>query len=267
MRSKSKKLRREDAMALEKLTRATLTQIEDGASNTTPEDKQPLAKFGLDSVDCPICGNTGTIMRKDENGILWGRECKCMAQRRSKKWIVRSGLSDLLDRYTFDAYQMPDAKRKNIRQIAEAFCKADVGWFFIAGRPGSGKTHICTAICGELLKSAEVRYMLWRDEIVKIKADVTDSAAYEKDLRPFKTVPVLYIDDFLKGKVTDADLNAAFEIINSRYNDKSKRTIISSELRIPKILDLDEALGSRIYERSKSFCADAPDENWRLHSE
>ncbi len=253
-------------MALEKLTRAMPMQTVDGASNTTP-DSFGLDGYGLGGVDCPICGNSGTVIRVDENGVRWASECECMAVRRSKKWIERSGLTDLLDRYTFDAYQMPDVKRRKIRQIAEAFCDSGSGWFFIAGRPGSGKTHICTAICGRMLKTSEVRYMLWRDEIVKIKADVTDSEAYERDLRPFKAAKVLYIDDFLKGKVTDADLNAAFEIINARYIDKSKRTIISSELRLPKIMDLDEALGSRIYERAKSFCVDAPDENWRLHSE
>lgn len=242
-----------------------LKQTPAGESDTTHE--QSLAEYGLDSVECPICGNTGTVIREDENGVRWARECDCMKQRRSKRWIARSGLEDLLGRYTFPAYRTVDKKRENIRRTAEAFCMADGGWFYIAGRPGSGKTHICTAICGELLKRTEVRYMLWRDEIVKIKANVTDVEAYEDALRPFKRVPVLYIDDFLKGKVTDADLNAAFEILNARYNDSRKRTIISSELRLPKIMDLDEAIGSRIYERSKLFCVDAPDENWRLRND
>lgn len=225
---------------------------------------QPLARYGLDSVCCPICGDTGVVMREDENGVRWSRECDCMAQRRSKKWIARSGLTDLLERYTFDAYQTPDKKRASVKRGAKAFCEASSGWFFIAGRSGSGKTHICTAICGKLLETVEVRYMLWRDEIVKIKAAVTDSVAYESALRPFKSAPVLYIDDFLKGKVTDADLNAAFEIINARYNDKAKRTIISSERMLPDILALDEAIGSRIAERAHGYVVLPPDENWRL---
>lgn len=234
-----------------------------GESNTACE-KPWLAEYGLDSVDCPVCGNSGVVVREDEDGIRWARECDCMKQRRSRKWIQKSGLADLLGRYTFSSFTTPDNKRARIKYAASEFCKDEGGWWFIAGRPGSGKTHICTAICGELLKQKEVRYMLWRDEIVKIKASLLNNAAYEAALAPLKRVPVLYIDDFLKGKITDADLNVAFEILNARYNDERKRTIISSEMRLHKILELDEAVGSRIYERAKHYCVDAPDENWRL---
>lgn len=244
------------------ILRATQKQTPVGVSSTQRE--QPLAQYGLDSVDCPVCENRGTVWREDEDGVIWAQECKCMAQRRSFKRIQRSGLADVMQRYTFDSYEAEDEKHISIKNAALRFCEDDTNsWFFIAGKPGSGKTHICTAICGELLKKQEVRYMVWRDEIVQIKANVTDADRYEEALRTFKRVPVLYIDDFLKGKVTEADLNAAFEIINARYNDASKRTIISSELRLPTIMDMDEAIGSRIYERSKKYYVDAPEENWR----
>ena len=71
---------------------------------------------------------------------------------------------------------------------------------------------------------------------------------------------VLYIDDLFKiGKgqdgrkqrPTSADVNLAFEILNYRYNKPTCITIISSELYAEDILDIDEAIGSRIYERAK----------------
>ena len=68
----------------------------------------------------------------------------------------------------------------------------------------------------------------------------------------------------MKGGHTDADIRLAFEILNSRYNDSQLRTIISSELTLFEILGLDEAVGGRIYERSKGFVLEAPRENWRL---
>ena len=106
--------------------------------------------------------------------------------------------------------------------------------------------------------------MLWRDDIVKLKACVTDSEEYSRQIKPFKSVQVLYIDDFLKGKVTEADINIAFEILNYRYHNQSMRTIISSERSIEEVLDIDEAVGSRIYERSRGYYITAPAENWRL---
>lgn len=162
-------------------------------------------------------------------------------------------------------YVADTPERKKVLRAAEEFCKTDSGWFFISGKSGSGKTHICTAICGRLMDmNKNVRYMLWRDETVLLKALTTDGEAYQSRIKPFKSVPVLYIDDFLKGGHTEADLRLAFEILNSRYNDSSLRTIISSEMSLFDILGLDEAVGGRIYERAKGFVLDAPHENWRL---
>ena len=66
-----------------------------------------------------------------------------------------------------------------------------------------------------------------------------------------KSVKVLYIDDFLKGTATEADRNIAFDLLNARYIKPSLLTIISSEWTISRVLDWDEAIGSRIAERSK----------------
>lgn len=230
------------------------------------EPSDDLTPYGLNMIHCSICNDKGRILRRDADGIIRARECKCMSMRRSLRRIERSGLSDALKRYSFEAYQTPDDQREALLNAAKTFCESDSGWFYIAGQSGSGKSHICTAICGELLKKTDVRYMLWRDEAVKIKASVTDNAEYTELIAPLKTVPVLYIDDFLKGKVTDADLNLAFELINARYNDSRKRTIISSELSMRRLLQLDEAMGGRIYERAKGYCFEAPEENWRLRA-
>lgn len=187
-----------------------------------------------------------------------------MTRRRALRRLRKSGLADSVQRCTFASYQTPDETRQTIKALAQRFAEDDGGWFYIAGRSGSGKTHICTAICGVLMQRRDVRYMLWRDWVTQLKANVTDAAAYAEIMQPLKDVPVLYIDDFLKGGVTRADLNAAFELLNARYLDSRKRTIISSERTLSDILDLDEALGGRIYERSRGYNLQAPGENWRL---
>jgi DNA replication protein DnaC len=150
-----------------------------------------------------------------------------------------------------------------ILSAAMEYAKNPEGWFFLGGQSGAGKTHLCTAICREfLLAGKRVRYMLWRDDVVKIKGAVTDSEEYSKMIEQFKTVDVLYIDDLFKtGKAADnsiqkptgADINVAFEIINYRYNNPALLTIISSELTEDELIDIDEAIGGRIYERAKAF--------------
>lgn len=222
-----------------------------------------LAEYGLDLIDCPKCNNTGSIVRT-ENGVLFSRECECMAQRRALRRIRNSGMGDLLERYTFDAYKTPDPTRTCIKMVAERFCDSETGWFYIFGRSGSGKTHICTAICSRLISSGkDTYYMRWRDEVRQLKAVVNTEEASPM-LDRLKRVSVLYIDDFFKGGVSEADIRIAFEILNSRYNDSRLRTVISSEMSIEEVLDIDEAIGGRIKERSKGFMVKSVDENWRL---
>ena len=200
------------------------------------------------------------------------RECECMQQRRNLWRLHRSGLEDAIERCTFATWKTPDRWQVQAKNLAEKYVAERKGWFVAAGHVGSGKTHLCTAICAELLNAGvDTLYMLWRDVATQAKAVVTDDEAYAKIVSPLKKVRALYIDDFFKmGKgqqPTVGDVNLAFEVINSRYNDRSKLTIISTERTMEDLLDIDEAVGSRIYERSKGYLLDFTGKpNWRLRA-
>lgn len=217
---------------------------------------------------CPKCHDTGQLVTVAPDGFaLSVTDCECERLRRNRLRVERSGLSETLDRYTFDTYQTPDDKTAAIKSAALRYAaqKHTPSWFVITGTPGSGKTHICTAIVGKLIDSGfDCRYMLWRDEARELKALANDFGEYRSRMQQYKRAEVLYIDDFLKGSVTEADLNIAFELINTRYN-MNLRTIISGERDIRELMELDEAVGSRIYERSKrGYLFAAPDTNRRL---
>lgn len=230
-------------------------------------NREPGTMKGL---DCPLCLNRGYFLRLKDDGTRYTEECSCMAKRKSLKRIEKSGLSELLERYTLKTWAAKETWQKTLSEMVKRFAEDPKGWFFIAGRPGTGKTHLCTALSGLLLdKGMETRYVLWRDLSVQAKAVVNDEYEYRKIVEPLKRVRVLYIDDFFKmGKgqePTTGDVNLAFEILNNRYNDERLITILSSEWTVKQIIDFDEALGSRIHERSKGNYADLSDrENWRL---
>lgn len=230
-----------------------------------PETYEPsdLNKGPLNGVDCPECGNTGHI-HFEQNGYLFSKPCKCLKTRHSLLNIKKSGLADLLEEYTFKSYSTPDDKTRRIKEAAARYVQqGERSWFYISGKPGSGKTHICTAICSALLKRGiSVKYVLWRDIAQKLKS-VVNEPEFEEIMDELRRPEILYIDDFMKGTVSDADCNRAFEILNARYNSPKKRTIISSERDISEIRFLDEATGGRIYQRSKGYCFKAPDINWR----
>lgn len=225
----------------------------------------------LTGYDCPECLNRGYFMRVDENGVRYTEVCRCMEIRRNVWRIQVSGLGDLVERYTFDAWQTPEAWQRDILNAAKRFAEQPEGWFAVFGKSGTGKTHICTAVCGELMRRGyETRYMLWRDVGTQIKASMNDPEEYRRLVNPLKTAEVLYIDDLFKtGKgqaPSTADVNLAFEILNYRYNTTRYITILSSEMGIEEIMLLDEAVGSRIYERTKGgrWFDLSGKKNWRI---
>lgn len=265
----------------------------DGQALTQQEHEQAKADFynasegdmhEKDGYDCRICRNKGYISEVVQNQ-LYGyfceqlTPCKCWKVRNAIKKLERSGLKNAVKAYTFDKYETPDAWQKHIKDTAIRFCNDNGnGWFFIGGQSGAGKTHICTAIAVHYIRQGmEARYMLWRDEIVRIKALVNEQAEYTQIMQELKTVPVLYIDDLFKvgeshdkqARPTTGDINAAFEIINHRYANPGLVTIISSERTLPELLEIDEATAGRIAERSKAggYCVNLKKDskrNWRL---
>jgi len=137
----------------------------------------------------------------------------------------------------------------------------------LSGKSGCGKTHLSLALANNLLKKKEVAvvYMPYRDVITSLKQNMTDEEYYKKTLTKYQKAEVLLIDDLLKGGTTKSDVNIMFELINYRYLNRLPM-IISTEFDQRKLLDFDEAIGSRIYEMSKGYVVEIKGEgnNYRL---
>ncbi len=223
----------------------------------------------LEGLDCNKCLNRGFYYEySDKMETIVQIPCPCMARREAQRRMERSGISKAMERMTFESFEVRDKWQEAFKNQAVAFAKNPNGWFFAGGQVGGGKTHLCTAILRELSKKYEVSYILWRDECAKIKASLNDAAGVER-MNRLKNVKVLYIDDLFKGSEmpTQGDLNIAFELYNYRYNNDELITITSSERLIGELVDIDEAIGSRIAEKSKGNIvqiARSKDRNWRL---
>lgn len=228
--------------------------------------------------NCTICKNKETVARVEEyNGSLIQiyRDCECKKTRNTIRRLQRSGLKNIIKDYTFAKYEATEEWQQKIKAEAVAYAADPVGWFFIGGQSGSGKTHICTAICRKfILEGREVVYMLWRDEIGPLKGVANDADRQAELISKYKTAEVLYIDDLFKtGKGADktaqrptsADINVAFEILNYRGINKLP-TVISSESTITDLLDIDEATAGRIVEYSRNPFSLKPDRkrNYRM---
>lgn len=232
-------------------------------SSRSDADRLNEAQGSLSGYDCPVCRNKGLIFSETPDGYTVSRECSCMDFRRAQERIRSSGLQNSVESYRFDNFQTRAQWQERFKIAAQRFVReGGESWFYAGGQPGVGKTHLCTAIAGAFLEQGKaVRYMLWRETSAKLKACVNDPE-YEQLLRPFKETDVLYIDDLFKsgkgegGKrkpPTAGDINLAFDLINFRYINHVT-TIVSTELTIEELMEADEAIGSRVYQRSKGFC-------------
>jgi uncharacterized protein yqaM len=93
---------------------------------------------------------------------------------------------------------------------------------------------------------------------------------YTEHINEFKTTDVLYIDDLFKqSNVSDADVKLAFELIDYRARN-SLTTIISSELNMDDLIDIDEGLGGRVVKMTKGnmhIISKDRKKNYRLRKE
>ena len=217
----------------------------------------PSINPGNENPRCELCGDVGYRFFW-KNGYQFAEECECLGRIQSESKMKKAGVDRTK---TFENW-VSDWDYQTY-MAAKAWEYANGGylsgqWLFVGGQVVCGKTHICTAVVNELLKTnIGCRYMTWRDEAVQLKALVNEQQEYHNRLMELCKAPVLYIDDFWKvqkgQKPTPADVNLAFQIINFRYQDKKWATIISCEYSTEELMAIDEAVGSRIHERSKAY--------------
>ncbi|MDN4593192.1 ATP-binding protein [Polycladomyces subterraneus] len=137
------------------------------------------------------------------------------------------------------------------------------------GIPGCGKTHLLMAISNNLMrKGVGVLYFPWVEGFNELKDNLGD---LDERVRQMQRVPVLFIDDLFKGrkKPTDFQLEQLFAIINYRYFNHLP-ILVSSERDFDQICDINEGIGSRIYEMCKHYTVvlrGEPNLNYRFEDE
>lgn len=210
----------------------------------------------LTGYDCPKCRNRGYTAYPREDGTFYVVPCDCVKIRHSVREMELSGLKSCISELTFDRFHASHSWQKAAKAGAEQYAADPKGWLLFCGQPGSGKTHLCTAACRQLLLGGRsVRYMSWRDKTAELKTVSLEREARKAIMDDLKKTEILYIDDLFKpiadenGKTfpTKADVGLAFELLNFRYVNRLP-TLISTELMPQELVKIDEPTGSRILE-------------------
>lgn len=201
------------------------------------------------------------------------KRCKCYEMNKAKKLWDEAGIDMGQAKQTFTTFkvwnkssELAKSKAMKYYQDFKTIRNERNNSIAFVGQVGSGKTHLSIALAVNFLKKdISVVYMSYRDVITKLKQNMLDDEYYQKQLKKYKEANILLIDDLFKGKVTESDINIMFEIVNYRYMNNSP-IIVSSEFTVDKLLDFDEAVGSRILQMCKNYTVEivGKDSNYRL---
>ena len=225
---------------------------------------------------CKLCNGSTWIFYTDDKGYEIAKPCECREKVISKKLMTSSGISEEDSKKGFKGFEtfgesaLETAKNTAISYV-QNFKNIEterINSVMLCGSSGRGKTTLGLAISNNLISTGVgVRYMPYRDVVTTLKQQLSGDSKYQynETMYRLKNARVLFIDDLLKGKVNETDVNIMYEVINHRYLQR-KPIIISTEKTIEQLLEFDEAIGSRLIEMSKGYIItfDSSVPNYRL---
>jgi len=193
----------------------------------------------------------------DDEGCDMAKRCECFEPTMARRRIAASGISESFRAKgfkNFDTRHNPQLEKASTTCSNYCLNYQDIvgtrsNSILLLGQVGSGKTHLALASANALLDYQKIRvvYMPYREMATKLKQNITDEESYTKAIDAFKKAPMLVIDDLLKGRATESDINILFEIVNYRYVC-GLPVIVTSEKTTGELLDFDSAIGSRLIE-------------------
>ncbi len=258
--------------------RESTKPAQSSAQTMTSQNQNELNRYeqrpkNMTVYDCERCLDEGGYLIRSEGRESW-KICECMKTKRIQRMIKSSQITEQFQKMTFDTYSIENADKqiKTVKLAAIDYVQRFYAIenersnsFALVGQVGSGKTHLSCAISNELLKKEiQVIYFPFVEGLNNLKSDFD---AIENKIDQLKKSRVLFIDDLFKGreKPTAFQIETIFSIVNYRYLNHLPM-LITSEKDFEGLLDIDEALGSRIYEmtRGNRFVLKGQELNHRL---
>lgn len=207
-----------------------------------------------DNYKCSKCRDLGYTFKPNELGGDIAIPCECKDKTESIEKLEKCGLTEAFKKKTFQTYETKTSYQAKAKMQCIKYCNDFINTkssLLLCGQPGAGKTHLGIAAMLNLIeKNIGVKYEEYTSMMINLKQSVMDEENYIREESKYTNPTVLFLDDFLKGNPTTADLKYIYKIINQRYL-QGKPIIISTEKTPREIIQWDEAVGSRIIEMTQ----------------
>lgn len=198
---------------------------------------------------CKKCSDTGFI-----DGV---KMCSCFREGLIKATIASSGMGKLLEKQSFDNFDLSlydescrDKMAKTLelaKEYVRTFGKGG-GNLVLAGKTGTGKTHISSAIAKEIIERGyDVIYDSAQNIVSDFESDKFRSGYKSEEPKGEKYLEcdLLIIDDLGTEFSSAFTVSCLYNLLNTRQN-KGLSTIISTNLSPEELASKYE---DRIYSR------------------
>ena len=207
--------------------------------------------------------NSKPVVRIQENhrgvqflDVRWTCGIKCKYNE-FKRMFTKSGLTSEQLSMTFENYFYTNNPELRMAKI-EAFSAAEEQkCLIIAGKRGTGKTHLATAIAIDAMKhKRQAIFRLVNAMLDELREAAQNNGDYFGLMRMFKEVPCLILDDLGKEKNTQAGMDYLHQIVDYRYLHNlqtiaTTNALNSDELSILSGVDFVTPIISRLLKQGR----------------
>ncbi len=134
---------------------------------------------------------------------------------------------------------------KKALEFAQAWAADPVGWLYIAGDFGSGKTHLAAAIANDLHDRGQEALFITVPNFLDYlhrSFNPESRVRFDKRFEKIMNAPILILDDLRLASATAWAQEKLFQIIDYRYVTRRPTVITSSE----KMKDVHRRLATRL---------------------
>lgn len=232
----------------------------------TPEEYAAVSRAECDLSYCTDCKGVNCVKNRDRyfqpkiavsDGHIQIETSKCpMWDRIRREKALWAGIPPKYIDSTFADYEIT-ADNRRAHEAAQWFLrKPRREGLFVYGGAGTGKTFLASLIALEKLPCVvfgDVPLLLTNLKRTFDQVGVSTAQIFDK----YKQTPLLVLDDFGAGKITDWTVDVLYQIVNDRYNNRLP-TIVTSNYDLDglqrRLSQQDEFGGQRITSRLREMC-------------